>query len=175
MALAIPLRQRSCISLDSGYWNFRWPGGWRLACTLAPKGYFSPWSLPKAPLPWPALSCFVRAAGSGRKSSCPVWAGRFCTGPAFSREDTESPTPSDTSEKIVTVTRTHQVAAIRIRVFLCAALLCAVSLPNSASAQSANPTSASNPYYGSVTLPPATDQPIQLSRDAAIARVLHNN
>jgi len=42
-------------------------------------------------------------------------------------------------------------------------------------AQSANPTSANNPYYGSITLAPATEQPIQLSLDDAVARGLQNN
>jgi outer membrane protein TolC len=64
---------------------------------------------------------------------------------------------------------------MRIRGFLCVAMLCAALGANVAHAQSANPTSASNPYYGSVTLAPATDQPIQLSLDDAIARGLQNN
>ena len=73
------------------------------------------------------------------------------------------------------VSRAHQSAATGIRVFLCVALLCATAGINVARAQSANPTSASNPFYGSVTLAPATDQPIQLSLDDAISRGLQNN
>jgi outer membrane protein TolC len=41
--------------------------------------------------------------------------------------------------------------------------------------QSANPSSAANPYFGSVTLKPATDQVIPLSLDDAIRRGLENN
>jgi outer membrane protein TolC len=44
-----------------------------------------------------------------------------------------------------------------------------------AHAQSPNPTSASNPYFGSVTLKPATDEVLQLSLDEAIQRGLQNN
>lgn len=75
----------------------------------------------------------------------------------------------------MTVNRRHQSAAKRIRLPLCVALLCATAGATLARAQSANPTSATNPYYGSVTLAPATDQPIQLSLDDAIARGLQNN
>jgi len=57
--------------------------------------------------------------------------------------------------------------------FLCVALFAAAAVV--AAAQSANPSSANNPYYGSVTLAPATDQPLQLSLDDAIARGLRNN
>lgn len=38
-----------------------------------------------------------------------------------------------------------------------------------------NPGSAQNPFYGSVTLKPATDEPLQLSLDEAIQRGLENN
>lgn len=44
-----------------------------------------------------------------------------------------------------------------------------------ASAQAPNPTSASNPFYGSITLAPATDETIRLSLDDAIQRGLKNN
>jgi outer membrane protein TolC len=65
--------------------------------------------------------------------------------------------------------------ARRAAPFLCAAILCVVAGAASLPAQSSNPTSAANPYYGSVTLTPATDQPIQLSLDDAISRGLQNN
>ncbi len=42
-------------------------------------------------------------------------------------------------------------------------------------AQSGNPSSASNPYFGSVTAHPATDETIKLSLDDAIRRGLENN
>jgi len=44
-----------------------------------------------------------------------------------------------------------------------------------AHAQSQNPTSAANPYYGSVTAQIATDDTLKLSLDDAIARGLKNN
>jgi outer membrane protein TolC len=69
------------------------------------------------------------------------------------------------------VSRLHQPAARRTAQSLCLGFLIAAA----ASAQSPNPTSATNPYYGSITLAPATDQTIQLSLDDAIARGLKNN
>jgi outer membrane protein TolC len=42
-------------------------------------------------------------------------------------------------------------------------------------AQSANPSSASNPFFGSVTLSPANDEIVKLSLDEAISRGLKNN
>jgi outer membrane protein TolC len=44
-----------------------------------------------------------------------------------------------------------------------------------ASAQMPNPTSATNPFYGSVTLGPATDETLKLSLDEAIGMGLKNN
>lgn len=54
-------------------------------------------------------------------------------------------------------------------------LLLAAGTGTLARAQAANPTSAANPFYGSVTLKPATDQPLQLSLDEAIRRGLDTN
>ena len=42
-------------------------------------------------------------------------------------------------------------------------------------AQTGNPSSATNPFYGSVTLHPATDETLQLSLDDAVRRGLENN
>jgi len=42
-------------------------------------------------------------------------------------------------------------------------------------AQSSNPTSATNPFYGSVTAHPASDETLQLSLDDAVRRGLQNN
>ena len=42
-------------------------------------------------------------------------------------------------------------------------------------AQSANPSSAANPYYGSVTAQLVTDEPLKLSLDEAVAMGLKNN
>jgi hypothetical protein len=38
-----------------------------------------------------------------------------------------------------------------------------------------NPTSAANPFYGSVTAQPVTSEPLKLSLDDAIQRGLKNN
>ena len=42
-------------------------------------------------------------------------------------------------------------------------------------AQAPNPTSAANPFFGSVTLRPATDETLKLSLDEAVRRGLENN
>lgn len=55
------------------------------------------------------------------------------------------------------------------------AIVLASGAGNCLRAQGPNPTSADNPFYGSVTLRPATDQTIQLSLDDAIHRGLDNN
>ena len=52
-----------------------------------------------------------------------------------------------------------------------AAMLCALA----ASAQAPDPSSAANPFYGSITAHPATDDVIRLSLDDAIQRGLENN
>jgi outer membrane protein TolC len=55
------------------------------------------------------------------------------------------------------------------------ALFCAACGISSVQGQSGNPSSVANPYFGSVTLKPATDAVIQLSLDDAIQRGLANN
>jgi len=55
------------------------------------------------------------------------------------------------------------------------AMLGAASSGVSLQAQTANPSSANNPFYGSVTVRPATDEPLQLSLDDAVKRGLENN
>jgi len=60
-----------------------------------------------------------------------------------------------------------------------ARVLCVAMTLNAAAAlaraQMGNPSSASNPFYGSVTLRPATDETLQLSLDEAVRRGLENN
>jgi outer membrane protein TolC len=56
---------------------------------------------------------------------------------------------------------------------LCAAM--ALACVSAVHAQSGNPSSATNPYFGSVTLHPATDEVLQLSLDDAVRRGLDNN
>jgi outer membrane protein TolC len=51
----------------------------------------------------------------------------------------------------------------------------AVLLACVSSAQTPNPTSAANPFYGSVTVRSVTDEPLKLSLDEAIALGLKNN
>lgn len=53
--------------------------------------------------------------------------------------------------------------------------VCLFLLAGAATARSQNPTSAANPFYGSVTEHPATAQTIQLTLDEAIRRGLENN
>jgi outer membrane protein TolC len=58
------------------------------------------------------------------------------------------------------------------------ALILLASVPFGASwalAQAPNPSSAANPFYGSVTAHPATDETLQLSLDEAVKRGLENN
>ena len=56
---------------------------------------------------------------------------------------------------------------------MCAAM--ALACVSAVHAQSGNPSSATNPYFGSVTLHPATDEVLQLSLDDAVRRGLDNN
>lgn len=55
---------------------------------------------------------------------------------------------------------------------ICAALLLAGA---GARAQTGNPTSAGNPFYGSVTAQPLSDETLKLSLDDAVSRGLRNN
>lgn len=57
---------------------------------------------------------------------------------------------------------------------ICALAALAAGAPHLC-AQSGNPTSASNPFFGSVTVHPATDETIKLSLDDAVRRGLENN
>jgi outer membrane protein TolC len=80
------------------------------------------------------------------------------------------------------VKQIHQLLAGRLGPAAAAALfpaalipaaLCFAALPGQA--QSANPSSASNPYYGSVTAQPATAETMKLSLDGAVTLGLKNN
>lgn len=75
----------------------------------------------------------------------------------------------------MSVSRTLPSAVRRRVVGLCVALFCAASAIPGAKSQSPNPSSRSNPYFGSVTLKPATDQILQLSLDDAISSGLDHN
>jgi len=54
-------------------------------------------------------------------------------------------------------------------------MLAALALAGALHAQTPNPTSAANPFFGSVTVRPATDETLKLSLDEAIALGLKNN
>lgn len=71
----------------------------------------------------------------------------------------------------MSVIRTDGSAARRLVLAVC----CALGVVAPGFAQSQNPTSKNNPYFGSITLKPATDEVLQLSLDDAIQRGLQNN
>ena len=56
-----------------------------------------------------------------------------------------------------------------------AGILAGLALAGGLHAQAVNPTSASNPFFGSVTVRPASDETMKLSLDEAIALGLKNN
>ena len=68
---------------------------------------------------------------------------------------------------------THFAAVRTLGIVSLAALLSAV--PAAAQVMAPNPTSAANPFYGSVTVQALSDQPLKLSLDDAIHRGLENN
>ncbi len=63
-------------------------------------------------------------------------------------------------------------AVLRSAVFVCAVFPWAGAV---LFAQGQNPSSAANPYFGSVTAHPATDDVLKLSLDDAVHRGLENN
>jgi outer membrane protein TolC len=71
------------------------------------------------------------------------------------------------------VNRTHHFGHRRVIVPALAALVALTAAP--LAAQSVNLTSATNPYYGSVTAHPATDDTLKLSLDEAVSMGLKNN
>ena len=75
---------------------------------------------------------------------------------------------------MIFVNRVPQPSALQTPL-LVAALLLALALDAPIHAQSSNPTSATNPYYGSITLHASTDETLKLSLDDAIALGFKNN
>jgi hypothetical protein len=73
------------------------------------------------------------------------------------------------------VIRAHQVDLRRAPVPALLAALVFVATAASLHAQAPNPTSAANPFFGSVTVRTATDEALRLSLDEAIALGLKNN
>jgi outer membrane protein TolC len=76
---------------------------------------------------------------------------------------------------MMAVNQAHQSVFRPASVPALLAILVLCGAGTGARAQAANPSSASNPFYGSVTLRPATDDILQLSLDDAVARGLRNN
>lgn len=62
-----------------------------------------------------------------------------------------------------------------VRLGGCAVGVAALALAAASAVAQANPTSAANPFYGSVTLKPATAEPLQLGLDEAVRRGLETN
>src|SRR6185312_2470479 len=84
------------------------------------------------------------------------------------------PRAASSSEKMMEVSVAHQVSTRRAAVFF--ALLALGGAGIHAGAQMGNnPTSASNPFFGSVTLAPASDELLKLTLDDAIRRGLETN
>ncbi len=73
------------------------------------------------------------------------------------------------------VSGTVHSASRRVKAHVLALIVCAVSAGPLLQAQTGNPSSATNPFYGSVTAQPVTDEALQLSLDDAIRRGLENN
>ena len=78
-------------------------------------------------------------------------------------------TGSATSETMMEVRQTRNCVPAGA-VVLCALLVCSA---NAVRAQ--NPSSANNPFYGSITVQPVNDHVLHLSLDEAIERGLHTN
>lgn len=93
----------------------------------------------------------------------------------------ESPRACGSSEKIMEVKQEEHVAPLRAAAIggsprpgrLLACLVLAGCIAAGARAQ--NPSSAENPFWGSVTAQPVTGEPLKLSLDDAIQRGLKNN
>ena len=73
------------------------------------------------------------------------------------------------------VIRTDQIVAWRWTTPALLAIVIFAATSARLSAQAANPTSAGNPFFGSITVRPATDEALKLSLDGAITLGLNNN
>lgn len=79
-----------------------------------------------------------------------------------------------TSERMMAVKDAIHFGIRRAEATVCFTVL-AAALAGMAHGQAANPSSATNPYFGSVTAHPVTDEALKLSLDDAIRRGLENN
>lgn len=75
----------------------------------------------------------------------------------------------------MSVSRSKSSAGTRRQLVLACVLACAACGFGQSSTQAPNPSSKSNPFYGSVTLKPATDEVLPLSLDDAVGRGLKTN
>ena len=91
----------------------------------------------------------------------------------------ESLQPVDSSERIVTVNRAQNLVLRRVGAHALVATLALVGAGVFANGQpgssAPNPTSAVNPFFGSVTAHPASDETLKLSLDEAVSLGLKNN
>lgn len=87
----------------------------------------------------------------------------------------ESQPPAASSEKIVTVNPKQHFVFRRTAAQALLALLVLSGAAAALHAQAPNPTSATNPFFGSVTARPTSDEALRLSLDEAIRRGLENN
>src|SRR5579862_4618945 len=91
----------------------------------------------------------------------------------------ESPSLFGSSERIMGVSRKNHFASPRTaQGFLTSSILAAAILAEGAllaHAQGQNPTSETNPFWGSVTAQPVSGTPLKLSLDDAVHRGLSNN
>lgn len=82
---------------------------------------------------------------------------------------------SGTSEKMMEVKETGNLVFMRMKMRGFCAALAMSSVCASLHGQTANPTSAANPFYGSVTARPVSDEALRLSLDQAVRMGLENN
>jgi outer membrane protein TolC len=73
------------------------------------------------------------------------------------------------------VNRTQNLVYRRAAAQVLLAMLALAGLGPAATAQAANPTSAANPFFGSVTAHPVSDETLKLSLDEAVSLGLKNN
>ena len=84
--------------------------------------------------------------------------------------------PADaSSERIEAVIRSQHLVLWRAAVPVFLAIAAWACAGEAAYAQSPNPTSATNPFFGSITSHPATDETLKLSLDEAVGLGLKNN
>jgi len=115
----------------------------------------------------------VSVCGTGRRKSG-IWKLLVAFSAAFGLDRGILALPQ-TSETMVLVMRARQSGHRQAGIPAFVAILALAVGPVALCAQSPNPTSAVNPFYGSVTLRPASEDVVKLSLDEAVQRGLKNN